>query len=284
MHGILLCFFIFGIFAFSTESIHPAWGLTAVPPLVVYIYLVLRRPLKRFGLTRSSFPEAWRTILQRYVPYYGRLNAERRVQFERDILFFLSDYTIEGIKGVTITDELRVLVAAGAAMLLNGRTDWELPKGHTILIYPEDFDERFAYAPGKPLLGQTHGQGPVILSRNSIMNGWTQHGNGCNVVLHEFAHLMDMHAGSANGIPRMLPAAASGAWTNLVAREMLKIHNGSSLLRPYAGTNEAEFFAVAVEYFFDCPQQLKRRHPELYNALRQFFDQDPADLPDNAKA
>ena len=87
---------------------------------------------------------------------------------------------------------------------------------------------------------------------------------------------MDVRGGRGDGVPTMLRAAATGPWIDLVRGEMKKVEAGRSLLRPYAATNETEFFAVAVENFFERPPALRRRHPELYRALSQFFNQDPA--------
>jgi hypothetical protein len=121
-----------------------------------------------------------------------------------------------------------------------------------------------------------HGQGPIILSREALLEGWRAPG-GDNVALHEFAHLLDMRCARATGIPRMLNPVAAGAWLGLIHREMMKVTQHRSVLRAYAAENEAEFFAVAVEHFFERPVELKARHPELHGALSQFFNQDPAE-------
>ncbi|MCX6356875.1 MAG: zinc-dependent peptidase [Candidatus Aureabacteria bacterium] len=276
LHGALASLLVFSIVALSSDSLYPAWALCAVPVLVVYASMALRRPLRRRRLAQQPFPPAWREILLGGVRFYRRLNPEGRRRFEKNLRYFLAEQRIEGVGGVEITDEIRVLVAAGAAVLLHGQPEWELPRGHTILVYPEGFDERFRFRPSGPLLGQMHGQGPIIISREALIEGWRNPGRGDNVVLHEFAHLMDMRGGSVSGVPRMLNAAASGAWLGLIHKEMEKVERHQSALWSYAATNEAEFFAVAVECFFERPVVLREKHPELYRALSQFFNQDPA--------
>lgn len=265
---------IAGFFAASVGW--PAWGLLAVPALAAYAAIALRRPLRRAALARRGFPPAWREVLIREVRLYRKLNAPGRARFERDLRWFLDERPIEGVDGVRVTDDLRVLIAAGAAVLLHGRPEWELPRGHAILVYPRAFDEEFRCAPHAPLDGQAHGQGPVILARDAVRQGWRDPAGAGNVVLHEFAHLLDMKSGGPNGVPREMPREAVRGWLGLAAREMEKAARGRSLLRPYAAENEAEFFAVAVECFFGRPRALRERHPELYGTLARFFNQEPS--------
>jgi hypothetical protein len=265
----------FSIVALSIASLHPAWGLLAVPALAVYASLALRRPLGRMRLVKQPIPSAWREVLLREVRFYHGLDLNERQRFERNVRYFLAEQRIEGVEGLEITDEIRVLIAAAPAVLIHGQPEWELPRGHTILVYPVGFDEKFRCTRHGPFLGQMHGQGPIILSREALLEGWRAPG-GDNVALHEFAHLLDMRCARATGIPRMLNPVAAGAWLGLIRREMMKITQHRSVLRAYAAENEAEFFAVAVEHFFERPVELKARHPELYGALSQFFNQDPA--------
>ena len=274
-HGILAALLVFSVIALSAESLHPAWALLAIPALACYALMALRRPLKRLRLSAEPFPPEWREILLKSVRFYRDLDGEGRRRFERDIRFFLAEQDIEGTAGVEITDEIRVLIAAGAAVLLHGQPEWELPRGHTILVYPESFDEKFCINQGGPFLGQMHGQGPIIISRRALLEGWRRSGDGSNVVLHEFAHLMDMRAARSNGVPRMLNPAATAAWLRLVHSEMMKVAHHRSILRSYAATNEAEFFAVAVENFFERPREMRSHHPDLYMALSELFNQDP---------
>jgi hypothetical protein len=96
------------------------------------------------------------------------------------------------------------------------------------------------------------------------------------VGIHEFAHLLDKSDGTVDGVPEVaLPGRAIKPWLNLVQAEMDKIRQGHSDINPYGLTNEAEFFAVASEYFFENPVRMKQKHPELYTMLEQIFHQDP---------
>lgn len=275
-HGICAAGMALCVVALALSFGRPAWGLLAIPALALYAAAALRRPFRRMRLAREEFPAAWREVLLRDVRFYRGLDGAGRARFERDLRWFLDEHAIEGVDGVRVTGELRALIAEGAAVLLHGQPEWELPRGHTILVYPGSFDEEFRCAPRAPFDGQAHGQGPVIVARDAVQVGWRNPPDACNVVLHEFAHLMDMKSGGPNGVPRMLARAAVGEWIALIHAEMEKVNKGRSLLRPYAGENEAEFFAVAVEYFFGQPRLLRARHPELYGALARFFNQESA--------
>jgi Mlc titration factor MtfA (ptsG expression regulator) len=100
-----------------------------------------------------------------------------------------------------------------------------------------------------------------------------------HVGLHEFAHVLDMEDGRFDGVPRGLGGDIQRRWQALVADELARARLGRSVLDEYAGTNEPELFAVAVEHFFKAPQRLRRHHPELYEALRDYLNQDPAGEP-----
>lgn len=254
------------------DGLGPWLGM--VPPLVLAWY-ALKRPLRRWRLARRPFPETWRTWLEAHIPFYDRLDAEGKGRFERDVRFFLNERTFEGVQEVEVTDELRLSVAAAAALLLHGRPGWELPARNTILFYPDRFDEDYYDTDDAAYDGMAHAQGPVILSRRAVEESWEDPGDGNNVVLHELAHLFDFEGTFADGAPSLLAPGSAAAWEKLVHREMRRARIGKSVLRRYAATNPAELFAVAVENFFERPEALHRRHRELFDALVAFFNLDP---------
>lgn len=252
---------------------HGAWfGLV---PVLIVVWRGLRRPWRRRRLARQGMPEAWRHWLQDHVPFYAALDGEARARFEQDVQFFVDEQTFEALDGLAVTDTLRIGVAAGAALLLHGRPNWELSTHRTILFYPDRFDEDYYDSADAAYDGMVHAQGPVILSAAAVEEDWAHPGNGHNVVLHELAHLFDFEQGGAEGTPSLMDPASAEAWRALVRREMRRVRQGASLLRGYAATNPAEFFAVAVENFFDRPEVLQRRHPHLFEALVAFYNLDP---------
>lgn len=265
-----------GVVAIVGAQVSPYGAWLGCLPAGIILWRGVRKPLRRWRLVRRGFPGAWREWLNDHVPLYRGFTEDARTRFERDIQFFIDEQSFEALDGIDLTDTLRLSVAAGAALLLHGREDWEIPSGRTYLFYPGRFDEDYYDGDYAVYDGMVHAQGPVILSVESVATDWAHPGNGHNVVLHELAHLFDYENGEAEGIPSLLDAASATSWKALVQREMERVRRGSSLLRGYAATNPAEFFAVAVENFFDRPDVLKRRHHHLFAALVAFFNYDPS--------
>ncbi len=244
-------------------------------PLFLVPAIGMRRTFRRWRTARRPFPPAWREWLEDRVPFYRDLDAAGRARFERDIRFFIEEQTFEAVDGLPVTDRERLAVGAGAALLLHGRPDWELPNRRTILFYPDTFDEDYHDTDAAEYDGMVHAQGPLILSVKAVMEGWENPHDGSNVVLHELAHLFDFSTAFADGVPSLMDPDSAVAWQHLVRREMRRVRTGRSLLRRYAATNPAEFFAVAVENFFERPHALAQRHAALSRALCAFFNLDP---------
>ncbi len=253
-------------------------------PVVFFGWKALRQPLRRWRVAQEALPDAQRAWLEKHVPFYAGLGGAARRRFERDVQFFLAEHTFEGVDGVDVTDALRLGVAAGAALLLHGRPDWELTAGRSVLFYPDRFDDHYLGGDYAEYDGMAHPQGPVLLSARAVEESWADPTDGSNVVLHELAHLFDFRgAGDADGIPALVDPSSEASWQDLVRREMQRIRRRRSMLRRYAATAPSEFFAVAVEAFFERPQEMKRRHPELFEALTAFFNLDPRTTPTAAR-
>ena len=242
-------------------------------PLLIVPYVGLRRPLQRWRAVHVPFPSAFRDWLRRHVPLYRHLDEPARSRFERDVQIVLAEARFEGVGGVEVTDELRISVAAGVALLLHGRPGWELQLDRTFLFYPGHFGDDYTDL-NPEFDGMVHPQGPVILSAPAIAESWSR-ADGSNVVLHELAHLFDYDDLYADGVPSLLDPGSVEPWTALVRRETALIQRGRSMLRRYAATNPAEFFAVSTEVFFERPGDLARRHPELFETLVALYNLDP---------
>lgn len=273
-HALLAAILALGVGVVGAETITYGGWLALVPVLIV-AWRGLRQPWRRWRASREPFPAAWRSWLNTRVPFYATLDAEGQTRFERDVQFFCTEQHFEGVDGVVVTDTLKLAVAAGAALMLHGRPGWELGTDRSILFYPAPFDEDYYDTAYAKFDGMVHAQGPVILSKASVESDWAHPGTGHNVVIHELAHLFDMADSVAEGVPSLMDRSSARAWSQLVKREMQYVKLGKSLLRRYAATKPAEFFAVAAENFFDRPEQLYDRHPELFEALTAFFNLDP---------
>lgn len=271
-----------GAFAVIGGQVWPQGAWLGLLPVAIILFVAGRTPWRRWRLTQQSLTPQEREWLDDHVPFVRHLAPERRERFEQDVLFFRAEQRFEAVGETEVTDETKLAVAAGAALLLNGRTDWELSTRRTILIYPGSFDDDYYGGDYASFDGMVHAQGPVILSHEAIRESWDDPENGSNVVLHELAHLFDFDDAYAEGVPSLMDPSSAEAWKRLVQAEMRKARIGKSLLRRYAATNPAEFFAVAVENFFERPVLLHRRHPAVFDALKAFFNLDPR-LPEEER-
>ncbi len=256
----------------------PGGALAGVVVGVGYYAIFTRRFRKRRALLAAPMPEDHQRILEARVPFYQKLDPEGRGRFEDDVRIFLAEQTITGARDAAVSDEARLLIAASAAMLSHGLPSWEWPRVRDIVVYPRAFDDRYDIdAAGGHVAGQVSLSGPILFSRRDLELGFRHASDGHNVGLHELAHVMDMQDGAADGVPADLPWVSTAPWVKVVASRLraLRRRRGGSFLRDYAGTNEAELFAVAVEVFFEQPARLAARDPELFEMLRDYFNQDP---------
>lgn len=256
-----------------------------VPGLVVFVAglaISARRPLRRWRAVSRGLPEESLQWVAEHVPFYRTLHAIGRERFENDMKLILDEWTFEGVGDVEVTTAMRTGVAAGAALLLHGRPDWELPRNQTILYYPDRFDLDYLLDHEAEFDGMAHQQGPIILSSVALEQSWSDPRDGDNVVLHELAHLLDYENEFADGVPSLIDPGSTVAWQDLVRKEMWRIRHRRSMLRGYGATNPAEFFAVAVENFFEQPEVMHQRHPQLHAALKALFNLDPTPKSDAA--
>ncbi len=250
-----------------------AFGVLSLAATALTLLPIARRARAADG----PFPERFRAILEREVAFYRGLDAKERARFERELAIFLAEQTITGKRGAPVSDELRVLVAASAIVLVFGRPGFRYPSTRDVVIYDDTFDTDYEEGGAHAnVLGMVHGSGPILFSSRALKQGFANSHDGLNVGLHEFAHVLDFYAGAADGVPGMMPWAAVRPWTKVMHSETARVEAHRSILRGYAATNEAEFFAVATEAFFEKPQQMHDKHPELYALLRETYGQDPA--------
>ena len=261
--------------------------------LIVVSYLgvsaVLRRiPVKSLRLPTGPIPDSWYGVVEHDVPLARWLSAEERERLLRLVQVFLTEKHFEGCGGLTVTEDMKVRIAAEACLLLLNLEGPCYPTLRTVLVYPHGFVPKFAGSPGTgeiarspvPLIGESWGDGVVVISWDDAVRGARNPADGDNVVLHEFAHQLDAEDGAADGAP-ILPPGALRTWGGVLSEEYERLRRDAaddrrSALDDYGATNKAEFFAVATEAFFEKPVQLEREHPALYTQLRQFYRQDPA--------
>jgi len=252
---------------------------------------MLFKNLRRKRISKRPFREDWLKIIETNVPYYNSLSDDDKIELARHILVFLSEKRFEGCGGLEITDEIKLTIAAYACILLLHRKTDYYPRLRSILVYPHTFiaPHRSYLAGGIvaegdiPLSGQSWHKGPVILSWDDVRHSYADAHDGQNVVFHEFAHQIDSTGGESDSSEVLKRRSTFIAWARVLQKDFEKhkkavSKNQPTLLSRYAATNEAEFFAVATEFFFEKPQHLKKSHGELYNELKRFYNQDPAKL------
>ncbi|UCF78837.1 MAG: zinc-dependent peptidase [Candidatus Eiseniibacteriota bacterium] len=245
---------------------------------------------------RATFPSEWLAVVVRNVPYYRILPAEEQAELRGLTHVFLAEKRFEGLGGLRITDEIRLTIAAQACVLLLKRPTDFYPLLVSILVYPGAYLAPMRRRkPGgivsegmEVLSGQTWDKGSLVLSWDDVLRGARNMRDGRNVVFHEFAHQLDEETGAADGAPVLPDASMYEAWTQVFSREYETLIRNIERDRPilidsYAATSPAEFFAVATEFFFERPRQLKRHHAELYELLKIFYQQDPASLVSAAR-
>lgn len=176
----------------------------------------------------------------------------------------------------------KILIAASAVIPVFGFKEWHYTNLSGILLYPDNFNEdmQFSSKDASRNIGGIVGNGrfekQMILSKKALYHGFKNKTDKKNTGIHEFVHLIDKMDNRTDGVPEgLLDHQHSIPWLNLIHKEMEAINDNHSDIRKYGGTNQAEFFAVASEFFFERPDLLKKKHPDLYKMLLDCFNQKP---------
>ncbi len=219
--------------------------------------------------------------LNKQVAYYARLSPEEKLRFQKEVDEFIKDVKVTGIKTV-VTDEDRVLLAASAVIPIFSFPGWKYPNLNEVLIYPDIFDDTFNLDEANAdrniqgMVGSGAMHRMMVISQRSLRNGFANKTDKENTAIHEFVHLIDKTDGEIDGIPELLlDKQFARPWLKLMLEEIQAIKENVSDINPYGATNEAEFFAVASEYFFERPMLFKEKNPELYALMERIFKQSP---------
>jgi Mlc titration factor MtfA (ptsG expression regulator) len=252
--------------------------LTLAIVIVVLIYLFSR---KKKPVTQLQAP-LLKQLLTQHIGFYNHLNEEDKSAFEQRIQRFLIDVRIEGL-GLEVNDTDCIMVASSAVIPIFGFKGWTYRNVTNVLLYPDTFNNDFQFEGSEDrsilgMVGSGYMNGQMILSRTALVKGFSKNSGEENTGIHEFVHLLDKADGATDGIPEgFLAHEYTQPWVKMMHQEIHKIEVGHSDINPYATTNEAEFFAVVSEYFFEKPDQFQTKHPELYDMLSKIFGQDPAE-------
>jgi MtfA peptidase len=240
-------------------------------------------------LRRRAIPDAlWQLTLARY-PFLARRSAADRAHLHRLATLFLAAKEFHGAQGFVVDDDVAVAIAAQACLpVLRLGLDWY--DGFVgIVVHSDEVvarrevmdDDGIVHEYDETLTGEAMHGGPVMLSWHDVAEAGVSASSGYNVVIHEFAHVIDLRDGVPDGMPPLPSRAARENWALLIEshykRFCRRVHVGrATVLDPYGAEGIDEFFAVAVESFFVAPQAMRAEHASLYELFKAFFEQDPA--------
>jgi Mlc titration factor MtfA (ptsG expression regulator) len=235
------------------------------------------RILKHYGLSDRD----WEALIQQ-VPAVARYDARTRQRLRELITLFLYRKSIEAAGGVELTDAIRRTIALQACLPILG-LGLEWYRGwRSVVVYPGDFHAHETWTDEDGVVhelesvrsGEAWPEGPVIVS-------WApDDAEGPAIVIHEFAHKLDMLNGAANGMPPLHSDMANAEWTEVFSRAyndfITRERRGQPLpFDPYAANDPAEFFAVASEVFLLDPDRVRDFYPRVYTQLAAFYCQHP---------
>jgi len=226
----------------------------------------------------------WQAVMG--LPLFGGLEAAERKRLRELAQRLLTDKTFTGAGGIEVDDGMATAIAAFAVLpVLNIGYDW-YEGWREIVVYPGEYiydgehmdEDGIVHHVRDVRSGEAMQGGPMVLSWEDVEH--SGQGEGFNVVIHEFAHKLDMLNGDANGRPPLHTGMAPADWARdfQTAYDDLcrRVDHGEEMVvDPYATESPAEFFAVLSEYFFEVPDLLQREYPAVYGLLARFFRQDP---------
>lgn len=244
---------------------------------------------QRKRLLAAPFPETWEPLLNSHCRQFATLSAEEQQRLRNDARILVSEKHWEGCNGLMITEEIQVTIAAHAALMSLGFPESPFDRLLSILIYPDTFvakrNTRMSAGAwlesDEPRLGEAWYQGPVILTWREIREQCVDSPSGRNVIIHEFAHLLDMEDRDVNGVPALPDERQYQTWLEVTEAEFDRLQRQTrlgrrTLIDSYGATSPAEFFAVSSETFFEQPDRMQAELPRLYDVLKAYYRQDPA--------
>lgn len=246
--------------------------------VLAIIYAVKFLQKKRV-VVKDPVPPLLTKILSEQVPFYQQLNKTKQTEFAERAATFLTQVRITGVK--TKIEEIdRVLIAASAIIPIFNFSGWQYSNLHEVLLYPDSFDHDYKQeGDGRNVLGMVGGGAMnhvMILSQHELRQAFINKTGKDNTAIHEFVHLLDKADGDIDGVPEaLLDKKYIVPWLQLMQQGIKDILQETSDINPYGANNEAEFFAVAAEYFFERPDLLRDKHPELFTLLEKIFGTKP---------
>ncbi|MFY0685867.1 MAG: zinc-dependent peptidase [Cyclobacteriaceae bacterium] len=246
------------------------FALIIVERYPVYFF---KGPSDRWVPVQLKWKEEHVEMLMKHFPFFRMLPSRSKQIFVKRLTYFIDTKQFIPRQLSEVTDEMKVFIGASAIQLTFGLPRVYLKHFKHILIYPDDYYSRITKQYHRGEVNPR--QQAIVLSWKAYVEGYASN-EGVNLGLHEMAHALHLENRIRNGEFDFLPEQELNQWDHLALAEIAKLNaGGDSIFRSYGGTNAHEFFAVAVEHFFERPQEFKDYHKELYLALGRLLNQDP---------
>ena len=248
----------------------------------------VQRRRRRAQLLHTPLDEHRRAIIVRRIPLYQKVPLYLRERLDGLINRFLDEIKFIGRDGFEVTEEARLVIAAQACFLIMARPDRWFPNLKSVILYPAAFKSKAKKYDGyiqhdgtRVHSGESWMRGPVVLAWDHAAFGALVDDDGHNVVLHEFAHQLDEATGISDGAPLLDKDHSAAQWGRVFQEAYDRLQQDVSLRKPsvfdyYGASKPAEFFAVAVETFFEKPREMKSTEPQIYEQMALYFGFDPA--------
>lgn len=244
---------------------------------------------RRARLLSEPFPKEWRESLARDVALWQVVPDDLRPKLEDDLRIFLAERHWEACGGLELTEAMGALIAAQACLLTLGRSVDAYAHVRSVLVYPDRYlapdaveDEMGVVTEGlDDREGEASERGLVVLSWADLRQD-ARRADGRNLVLHEFAHQVDLLDFLKDGFFAPEDRERHERWRTVLAEgydalcDLDDQGRNDRVLDTYGADDPAEFFAVATEAFFERPAALQKHHPDLYGVMAEYFNLDPA--------
>ena len=243
---------------------------------VLLFIIAIRAYRKTLNVNNEVREDRIEKILEARVAFYEHLKGDEKKSFLKRVHLFLEKIKITPVNGAEVTEEDKVLVAAAGVIPLFRYKNWFYNNLNEVLLYPEPFNKQFEQeGPDRNIIGMI-GDGAMhrsmILSLPYLRMGFDRESHS-NTAIHEFVHLLDKSDGATDGIPDLILNDNNvKPWIRVMHEYIQYLRENNSDISAYGATNEAEFFAVVSEYFFQQPEKLRERHPALFAMLNEAFE------------
>lgn len=256
--------------------------------LVYWHYDDVRNFFWQRKYAHKRLSERQRHLIAMALPIYNKMQPHQQQALEKHIIWFLDHIGFLGCDGLAVTDDMKLIVAANACVLVINKP-WPIFRNvKQVLLYPSAYYANESSVDGVGLVrhhqvvrqGESWPGGTLVLSWHDVKEGIRLPEDGHNLVYHEFAHQLDQETGSTTGTPKLLSKAQYARWAkefsygfNLLKTQLA--YGIPNAIHSYGATNEAEFFAVVTETFIEQPTNLRLAHPAIYELLSEYYGFEP---------